>query len=204
MQILVVCTSCKASCNVLSHSQDCLNLEAGLICDLFGGGVGGFLTFRGGASTKKEFSTDLRCPEVGIINTSYLLTHPLPGPLKLDRCKCCGYAYLIILVAKNIVNMIKHKLNYTWCIISKLKQAESYYTSPCLMLFNLQYEVQVLRSLSHPNILPFYCSFVTQQEVWHVLPLMQFGMCLPYDYTCNFSNPFKTVPQGKLKGPPMF
>ena len=74
--------------------------------------------------------------------------------------------------------MIKHKLNYTWCIISKLKQAESYYTSPCLMLFNLQYEVQVLRSLSHPNILPFYCSFVTQQEVWHVLPLMQFGMCL--------------------------
>lgn len=70
------------------------------------------------------------------------------------------------------------------------------------MLFQLQYEVQVLRSLSHPNILPFYCSFVTQQEVWHVLPLMQFGMCLPYDYTCTLSNPFKTVPQGKLKGPP--
>lgn len=99
--------------------------------------------------------------------------------------------------------MIKHKANYTWCIISKLKQAESYYTSPSLMLFKLQYEVQVLRSLSHPNILPFYCSFVTQQEVWHVLPLMQFGMCLPYDYPCTFSNPFKTVPQGKLKVPPM-
>ena len=94
--------------------------------------------------------------------------------------------------------MIKH---YIWCTISKLKQTESYYTSLCLMLFKLQYEVQVLRSLSHPNILPFYCSFVTQQEVWHVLPLMQFGMCLPYDYT--FSNPFTTVPQGKLKGPPM-
>lgn len=35
----------------------------------------------------------------------------------------------------------------------------------------------MLRSLSHPNILPFYCSFVTGQEVWHVLPLMQFGSC---------------------------
>ncbi|XP_073235999.1 STE20-related kinase adapter protein alpha-like isoform X2 [Porites lutea] len=44
-------------------------------------------------------------------------------------------------------------------------------------LEELKYEVQVLRSLSHPNILPFYCSFVTQQEVWHVLPLMQFGSC---------------------------
>ena len=97
--------------------------------------------------------------------------------------------------------MIKHKVNYIWCIISKLKQANSFYTSPCLMLFKLQYEVQVLRSLNHPNILPFYCSFVTQQEVWHVLPLMEFGMHLLYDYTCTFSKPFKTVPQGKLKGP---
>lgn len=46
------------------------------------------------------------------------------------------------------------------------------------ILFNfcLQYEVKVLRSLCHPNILPFYCSFVNRQEVWHVLPLMQFGM----------------------------
>lgn len=44
-------------------------------------------------------------------------------------------------------------------------------------LEELKYEVQVLRSLCHPNILPFYCSFVTRQEVWHVLPLMQFGSC---------------------------
>lgn len=44
-------------------------------------------------------------------------------------------------------------------------------------LDELKYEVQVLRSLSHPNILPFYCSFVNRQEVWHVLPLMQFGSC---------------------------
>lgn len=42
---------------------------------------------------------------------------------------------------------------------------------------NLKYEVQVLRSLCHPNILPFYCSFVTRQEVWNVLPLMQYGSC---------------------------
>ncbi|XP_020628327.1 STE20-related kinase adapter protein alpha-like isoform X2 [Orbicella faveolata] len=42
---------------------------------------------------------------------------------------------------------------------------------------NLKYEVQVLRSLCHPNILPCYCSFVTRQEVWNILPLMQFGSC---------------------------
>lgn len=44
-------------------------------------------------------------------------------------------------------------------------------------LEELKYEVQVLRSLCHPNILPFYCSFVNRQEVWCVLPLMQFGSC---------------------------
>lgn len=151
----------------------------------------GFLDIKGGgrgARVKKE-SPDFRCPGVCIINTSDLSLNPssppppprLPGPLKLDSCKCCGYAYQIILVTKNIVDMIKlNKVNYTWCN----------FTSPCLMLFKLQYEVQVLRSLSHPNILPFYCSFVTQQEVWHVLPLMQFGMFLPYDYTCTF---FKSI-----------
>lgn len=42
-------------------------------------------------------------------------------------------------------------------------------------LEELKYEVKVLRSLCHPNILPFYCSFVNRQEVWHILPLMQFG-----------------------------
>ncbi|PFX15987.1 STE20-related kinase adapter protein alpha [Stylophora pistillata] len=44
-------------------------------------------------------------------------------------------------------------------------------------LEDLKHEVQVMRSLSHPNILPFYCSFVTSREVWHVLPLMQLGSC---------------------------
>ncbi|XP_078375973.1 STE20-related kinase adapter protein alpha-like isoform X2 [Oculina patagonica] len=44
-------------------------------------------------------------------------------------------------------------------------------------LENLKYEVQVLRSLCHPNILPFYCSFVTRQEVRNVIPLMDFGSC---------------------------
>ena len=89
--------------------------------------------------------------------------------------------------------MIKlNKVNYTWCN----------FTSPCLMLFKLQYEVQVLRSLSHPNILPFYCSFVTQQEVWHVLPLMQFGMFLPYDYTCTFFKSIQGCASRKIEGSP--
>ena len=49
----------------------------------------------------------------------------------------------------------------------------------------LQYEVQILRSLCHPNILPFYCSFVTRQEVWNILPLMQYGMLLEPIYKCR-------------------
>ena len=52
-----------------------------------------------------------------------------------------------------------------------------------VVLFTLnlsQNEVQVMRSLCHPNILPFYCSFVTRHEVWHVLPLMQLGEGVNY------------------------
>ena len=58
-------------------------------------------------------------------------------------------------------------------------------TFSVVVLFTLnlsQNEVQVMRSLCHPNILPFYCSFVTKHEVWHVLPLMQLGEGVNYFY----------------------
>ena len=49
IRILIVCTSCKMSCNVLSHSH---------------WGLGQF--FVGGGGVKKRQSPDFRSPEVGI------------------------------------------------------------------------------------------------------------------------------------------
>lgn len=41
----------------------------------------------------------------------------------------------------------------------------------------LQKELVLTQQLSHPNILPFYCSFIAQQELWAIMPLMAFGSC---------------------------
>ena len=53
IRILIVCTSCKTSYNVLSHSHWGLS-------QFFGGGGGG------GGGSKKRQSPDFRSPEVGI------------------------------------------------------------------------------------------------------------------------------------------
>ena len=69
-------------------------------------------------------------------------------------------------------------------------------TFSVVVLFTLnlsQNEVQVMRSLCHPNILPFYCSFVTRHEVWHVLPLMQLGEGVNYFLcACDCNQPYNT------------
>ena len=57
---LIVCTSCKTSYNVLSHSHWGLG-------QFFGGGGGGFVEIPGGEGVvKKRQSLDFRSPEVGI------------------------------------------------------------------------------------------------------------------------------------------
>ena len=56
IRILIVCTSCKTSYNVLSHSHWGLG-------QFFGGGV---IEIRGGVVVKKRQSPDFRSPEVGI------------------------------------------------------------------------------------------------------------------------------------------
>ena len=52
----MVCTLCKTSYNVLSHSHLCLGW----------GGGGGLLNFPGGGVVKKRESPDFRSPEVCI------------------------------------------------------------------------------------------------------------------------------------------
>ncbi|GFO39774.1 ste20-related kinase adapter protein alpha [Plakobranchus ocellatus] len=41
----------------------------------------------------------------------------------------------------------------------------------------LQNEMAFTQMLSHRNVLPFYCSFISGQELWAVMPLMAFGSC---------------------------
>ena len=70
LQILIVCTSCKTSCNVLCHSHDCPYLGAGSIFGE-GWGRGGVWVVvcwhsgRGWAVQEIEFP-DFRSPKVGI------------------------------------------------------------------------------------------------------------------------------------------
>ncbi|RUS76991.1 hypothetical protein EGW08_015248, partial [Elysia chlorotica] len=44
-------------------------------------------------------------------------------------------------------------------------------------LHYFQNEILFTRMLSHPNVLPFHCSFINGQELWAVMPLMAFGSC---------------------------
>ncbi|EDO43885.1 predicted protein, partial [Nematostella vectensis] len=44
-------------------------------------------------------------------------------------------------------------------------------------LETLKHEVQMLRSLHHPNILPLYSTFIISQELWTIFPLMSYGSC---------------------------
>ncbi|KAK2159544.1 hypothetical protein LSH36_151g06029 [Paralvinella palmiformis] len=48
----------------------------------------------------------------------------------------------------------------------------------CEMGFHkIQHEVYQHRLLKHPNILPSHCSFIYNNELWIVMPMMGFGSC---------------------------
>jgi serine/threonine-protein kinase OSR1/STK39 len=40
------------------------------------------------------------------------------------------------------------------------------------------HEAQTMKAYSHPNVLPLYCSFVSGQELWMVMPFISGGSVL--------------------------
>ncbi|XP_031562626.1 STE20-related kinase adapter protein alpha-like [Actinia tenebrosa] len=71
------------------------------------------------------------------------------------------------------ISVSLHKPSSTFIVV---KQTDVDFQSS-QQLEDLKHEVQVLRSLNHPNILPLFSAFIDRQELWTVFPLMSYGSC---------------------------
>ena len=89
--MLMVCTSCKTSYNVLNHSHDCHN--SGACCVDLWCGVWGFVDREGGGEEVKEIeSPGFRSPEVGI--SFYVCYCVMTSTPRKMEYKSVGYAQI--------------------------------------------------------------------------------------------------------------
>ncbi|XP_066029811.1 STE20-related kinase adapter protein alpha-like isoform X3 [Pocillopora verrucosa] len=117
----------------------------------------------------QQISTDQGTMSLEVLNLCQSRMVFLPNPLEYKLLNFIGKGFDEL----SKVYVASHCPSKSLVVV---KQTNVDVQNPA-QLEDLKNEVQVMRSLCHPNILPFYCSFVTRHEVWHVLPLMQLGSC---------------------------
>jgi len=70
-------------------------------------------------------------------------------------------------------------------------------------LEEIRRETQTMRMMSHPNLVKIYCSFVTKQDLWLVMPYCEGGSCLnliKWEHTKGFDETtIATILKGVLQ-----